>query len=197
MNIWRKSKRNEGWGVKMEIRKIQGATPNLIRMNIEREVEETRFTCEVRSDSNKVTIHNVRLREAKPYCGNHPNACEIGGADRKMKYLEGVDWVSFNDFLNDILDDMEVSASIVSSRIVWIRKGNKRRICYGSHQMEHSDFYIWDYQGEEEDYENWCGKEAPDSIYPLGTPGEYTREDIYCKGSMEYDLDDILEVQHL
>lgn len=163
----------------MEVRKIVGSDVNQLRYEILKAVENSRFTCEIEIRGSKLKILMIRLREKKPYCGNHPNACEIGGGpNRKGNWLEGADWVSWNDLLNDICDDLGVSCSI-SSTVCWIRRGNNRRINYGSHLLSGNfirPVWEWDYVGEECDYEDHVGRFCSPASYPYGTPGEYTRE---------------------
>jgi len=137
----------------------------------------SRFTCDVEpiGYNSRFKVRNVRLRESKIYCGSHPYACDIAGG-RRGKYLEGADWVDFNDQLNDVLDDLEVSAWVRSS-VCEIRFDRRRRVAYDGYLANpYRNEYQWDKKGEVNDYEDWCGKIAPDSLYPEGTPGEYTRE---------------------
>jgi hypothetical protein len=127
----------------------------------------------------EVCLSNFRLKEKKPYCGNHPNGCEFGGpkkkADPARNYLEGVDWVSVNDAVNDLLDSLEIEAD-ASTSVCIVRKGRKRRICYGSHHT--GTQWQWDMDADEENYEDFMGEwlMAPGSDYPVDTPGIYTRE---------------------
>jgi hypothetical protein len=135
----------------------------------------SRFNCRIEVLSkNRIKLRNVRLDAKKRYCGNHPNACEVQGRGRMGNYLEGLDWVEFNDRINDIFDHLNVEANVYTS-VCWIRRGRRRRVCYGSHL--NSGFfgtYVWDRDGEDSDYEDYCGTmNAPDSEFPYGTPGEY------------------------
>lgn len=138
--------------------------------------------------NDAIKIVQVRLKDSKAYCGNHPGSCEIGGAHRKGAYLEGADWVEFNDLINDVLDSLSVSADAATSVCV-IRYGDYRRTHYG---MER-DFWGGDgaiAQWEMEDplhVGNFMGhdpKDIPCSTYPEGTPGMYKRNDsnYYCVG---------------
>lgn len=137
----------------------------------------------------EIHVTNVRLKERKDWCGSHPESCDIQGfkdqrtgeyikeKPRKSKLLEGGDWVDFNDTLNDVLDSMSISAD-VSSAVCIVRKGRERRICYDSFQRANAYRveYEWEKEGHSDDYEDWCGKQAPMSTYPEGTPGNYSRE---------------------
>lgn len=125
---------------------------------------------------NVVDVLDIRLAEAKPYCGNHPDACEVGiGKPRRAKFLEGADWVDFNDRLNDVLDRLDVDADVASA-VCNIRQGRQRRTCYTS-EPTFGRQTQWVKVGSSYDYEDWCGRSgAPASDYPLGTPGSYERE---------------------
>jgi hypothetical protein len=134
---------------------------------------KSRFTAEVEIKGKTVIkIRNIRLRESRKYCGNHPNACELNTPGRKTKYLEGADWVEFNDMINDICDSIGLNARVRTS-VCEVRRGTDRRIRYNSH-MEFIQWQ-WDKIGDDEDYENYIGLNAPDSEYPFGTPGVYQR----------------------
>lgn len=142
----------------------------------------SRFSASMTEEGNRtIKISNVRLRQSKPYCGNHPNACEIGGVDKKARFLEGADWVEFNDLLNDVLDKMGVDANVSSVSCV-IRKGTMRRIHYGSHRLFNQMQWVKD--GDPEDYQGYVGCEfpAPASTFPEGTPGIHTRIAYNCVG---------------
>jgi len=92
-----------------------------------------------------------------------------------MDYLEGADWVEFNDMLNNVCDNLGVSANIASTVCV-IREGSCRRVEYDT--KDYLPGNEWQRHGV---LENWIGKQAPPSDFPRGTPGAYT--DIYfCEG---------------
>ena len=113
-------------------------------------------------------IVGVRLREKKGYCGNHCGPCRLTGRKhKKMKYLEGADWVSFNDMINDVLDELNVSANVFSSHCI-VRKGPRRRMCYyGESGLE---FYK---DADREDYSDRRLKGHEGSDFDWGTPGFY------------------------
>ncbi len=109
-------------------------------------------------------IMTVRLREAKPYCGNHAGPCQVGaGKHKRARTLEGLDWVAWNDMLNDALDEIEHAGDAGSPR-VRIRRDGRRRVEYSG--SGHGD---WDKDGP---YEDWRGKLAPPSRATAGTPGQ-------------------------
>lgn len=160
---------------------VQGISRYDLMVAIKKYMEEhTRFTCEpeVAEDRGRyVKIRNIRLKQKKPYCGNHPAECVGGlfGAERthrKGTWLEGLDWVEFNDHLNDLLDSLYVSANIKSSVCI-LRKGRRRRTHYGMYQQ--GMFNQWKMDEPDDCYEDFCGQAAPMSEWPWGTPGEYHR----------------------
>lgn len=151
---------------------------NLIEAHLNKEFNyESRFKLRiVHVGPSRLKLESVRLRQSKEYCGNHPNECARNeGKPQRRNYLEGTDWVEFNDRINDVLDHLEVDAWVRSS-IVEIRKGRSRRINYTSHFINNFIGYQWDQFGEEDDYEDCIGRYSPASTYPFGTPGEYLRK---------------------
>lgn len=135
---------------------------------IERALASSRFTIDPAiTFEGKATIklRSVRLRQAKPYCGNHAGPCRVGrpSQHRRLRYLEGADWVEFNDLINNVLDQCEVSAKAWTSVCV-IRVGRCRRVEYNGYILNGE----WHKTGKHED---WCGRAAPRSTYPSGTPG--------------------------
>lgn len=141
-----------------------------IQVHINRSRFKANVTYRLSSRAAWINIDTVRLRTSKPYCGNHPDACEIGGSDRKAAYLEGADWVAFNDLLNDVLDDFKADAQVGNS-VVHIRDGLRRRVRYTSETYGRT----WRKRGADEDYRDCTGRVANPSEYPEGTPGEYSR----------------------
>lgn len=118
----------------------------------------------------EVRLFTIRLKTSKDYCGNHPGPCRVtGGRHAKHKYLEGLDWVSFNDMVNDLLDRLDLEADVRSSTC-WIRKGGKRRVSYGMFTglFGHVD---WKHDGDLSEYRDCRLKDAPQTEYPSGTPG--------------------------
>jgi hypothetical protein len=137
-------------------------------------LSHSRFTAEVFIIGKTVIkIKNIRLVEPRKYCGSHPNACELPGAPmRKAKYLEGADWVDFNDMINDILDALAVDANVATA-VCKVRKNRRRRTYYGSHLRGH--FWQWNMDEEDDCYEDFIHRPASNSNYPFGTPGVYER----------------------
>jgi hypothetical protein len=90
-----------------------------------------------------IVVKPVRLREAKPYCGQHPGECQVvlgfERPKRRGRWLEWEDWVDFNNLVNAVLDKMKVKTADVWSvpqealdtgKKMWIRRhglGGRRR----------------------------------------------------------------------
>jgi hypothetical protein len=143
-------------------------------------IDESRFTVRFITKRGKrvkhLKLHEIRLRDKKAYCGNHPAACEIGGGShRKGPWLEGADWVEFNDLVNDVLDGLHISAN-VHTAVCIVRKGKRRRIRYG--YFRHFNQTQWERDEDEDGYEDYLGTWAPNSIFPMGTPGLYLRNGV-------------------
>jgi hypothetical protein len=155
-----------------EIKNAVGANLLTIECYLQRNIGKSRFTAETRLQRNKITIHNVRLREAKHYCGNHPYPCPVSPfgerPHRKGKWLEGADWVAFNDLVNDVLDDLGVSADVASS-VVRLRKGRERCVRYEGYSRGFGGAYEW--VKDSGCFADMIGKPHEVSEYPEGTPG--------------------------
>jgi hypothetical protein len=144
----------------------------------------TRFTVgELRTKQTRtrstLSFHIIRLKESKPYCGNHPAGCEFT-TDRtpaRRNFLEGADWVAFNDLLNDCADSLSLSCNI-SSAFVDIRQGPCRRTYYDADwesMNPHTGIVqLWEKIGLPEHYVDRRGQPATRSDYPEGTPGRDT-----------------------
>ena len=125
-----------------------------------------------------IRIPAVRLFCRKHYHGNGPSQgppMQRCGWTRKraavkVSFLEGGDWVHFNDLLNDFLDHHNVSADVRSKAAI-IRKGRRRRVVY-SRDRHNTD--QWMRTGRPEHYVNCVGHFlVPFSTYPDSTPGLY------------------------
>jgi len=138
-------------------------------------IEKTRFTADITAPSrHNVKIINVRLKAKKEYCGNHPASCEIGNPKhKKARFLEGADWVEFDDWLNDQLDAKSISANI-STASFWVRRGRMRRTLYSHYYLPWGGNAEWS-RDDPDFYSDWCGKDtpAPRAEFPVGTPGIY------------------------
>jgi hypothetical protein len=144
--------------------------------HLARSIAPSRFVCRVRVlDRRTIRLETVRLFAAKYYCGNHPGPCRPGGPrHRRRVYLEGADWVAFNDLVNDVLDRLDVSADVGSH--VAVRHGRRRRIAYHASHADPPTIAEWEPFGAPSDYADHCGRrDAPPSRFPAGTPGIYSR----------------------
>lgn len=137
---------------------------------LRRAIATSRFTARVETERSNITIHDVRLIEKKHYCGNHPLPCPVRAVHvphKRMNFLEGADWVAFNDMVNDVLDALEISANAGSS-LVKIRKGDSRCIEYTPYSLGNG---ANEWQNDSHKFMCCIGKQAPRSQYPNGTPG--------------------------
>lgn len=129
-----------------------------------------------------VKIETVRLDKGKDYCGAHPGPCRalFARKHKKSRCLEGLDWVAFNHFLNDVLDSLAADADVFSfnreslENKYFIRAGRLRRVGY-PYQVEER-FAHWT-QGdvtENGDFADYCGKPNPPlsvNDVDMSTPG--------------------------
>jgi hypothetical protein len=148
-------------------------------------VEASRFTVgRIAWDGDRTVLVGgkndlgVRLRTPRPYCGNHPAACEeqaprVPAGRRNLTFLEGADWIAFNALVNDVLDQMEVNATVRNGGGITIRKDTRRRVRYGHTTVRGwgRTFHNWEPTGSPEDYQDYCGREAPVARFDPGTPG--------------------------
>jgi hypothetical protein len=164
---------------------VKDNTPiGFLALALEDMIEHSRFTADVETkDGSKViNVRNVRLRERKPYCGNHPAACEAFAprVHRRGNWLEGADWVEWNDRINDLLDAHECSAFVRTSVCI-IRRGTLRRTSY-EYTSNGFGRNTW-IKEDPQSMEDCIGVRAPDSWFPQGTPGIYQRDNNYhCIG---------------
>lgn len=179
----------------MKVSIKDGSDVGMVASALEKINDDTRFNLKVEvTGKTVIQLRSIRLKESKVYCGSHPFACDINGG-RRAVYLEGADWVEFNDRVNDVLDNLEVAAK-VKSAVCIIRKGRNRRLAYNGHWLvgwqreglrnvkvfsedplgpnPHPE---WKMDEPDDNYEDWCGHYAPNSWFPEGTPGEYIREE--------------------
>lgn len=154
-------------------------------------IANSRFTAEVDPGRRKVTIRKVRLLKKKLYCGNHPKACElvIHGKHKRLDFLEGADWVEFNDLVNDVLDRMDVECH-VESAVCIVRKGRRRRVEYDANVQQANGNWQWDKDGPDYHYADNCGSTEENqmiSTFPFGTPGIHAVKDYFCVGAHDHD----------
>jgi len=126
-----------------------------------------------RGKRSVVSLHKIRLKHSKGYCGNHPGACALTGdaaPHRRGNWLEGADWVAFHDMVNDMLDAAKVQANVHSAgRRFWIRRGNQRRVRFwGRNLLTRAAEFFPD---EPDSYVVNVGGSGLRSVFPPGTPG--------------------------
>lgn len=135
-----------------------------------------------------IILRRIRLVRAKPYCGQHAGPClrRSPRRERCSSYLEGADWVAFNDMLNDAFNRTRLRVSIWSKGpelgLFFTRLGDRSRIQYSaSHSLLIApELLLWDTGYFEGDFSNkYFGRRRPmpRSVFPAGTPGipEYDR----------------------
>jgi hypothetical protein len=164
---------------------------NDIAWAIQGRIANSRFTAEVETMRRAVKILKVRLRKKKLYCGNHPKACEApgGGKHKRLDYLEGADWVEFNDLINDVLDKLNVECSVATSQCI-LRKGRRRRVEYEANEQFPNGTWKWDMDGPDFHYVDNCGNTEVDKVlskFPFGTPGIDERREYFCVGAHDHD----------
>lgn len=171
--------------------------PGDVRYIVMKMVEASRFTlradCDtLRKNYHGVKVTEVRLKKAKDYCGQHPGPCVNFGfgerKHRKHKFLEGLDWVGFNQMVNDTFDRLKIDCDVFSFNRemrgggkYYIRKGTLRRLKY-PYESVNGIFQLWLPGTVEEDFVDYNGKEPPAIpwyVLDAGTPGYacYTPED--------------------
>lgn len=121
-----------------------------------------------------IYLKPVRLREGKPYCGNHPGECPIGGPPKKTAtYLEWEDWVAFHKLVNATLNRFHTHADVWStpadvSGKMWIRKGTLPRV-------------HWDWTEDMDRY----GRTV--RTWNRGTPDQFKQAKVKVQGPTELD----------
>lgn len=161
-------------------------------------LDRSRFTCDFEqvrvprrrsrkpwAESFGLKISRVRLRIPKLYCGQHAGPCPIRfGGERPHKlgrWLEGSDWVGFDDFLNDVLDRYKVEADVWQKgqdflRPYFLRLGRARRILHPDTWVGRFGVFFqgWECENYPHEFseEHFGSKrDAPRAAYPAGTPG--------------------------
>ena len=149
-----------------------GQTTDLIAGAMRSALSTSRFTAEVIQKRSSVEIRTVRLNYRKDYCGNHPLPCPVRpGKHRKHPvntFLEGADWVGFNDMVNDVLDTLGCVCNCASSHVV-IRKDGKRCVEYDSQPLSNGIDNEW--RRDSGQFKSYISQQAPRAKYPAGTPG--------------------------
>lgn len=165
------------------------STPGLLGSLVEQILLTSRFTAKLEYNMKLgskwgLKISEVRLRNAKDYCGGHPGPCLalFPKKHRRQRFLEGLDWVGFNAMLNDAFDKGSLAADVFSfnreascNGRYFIRRGRLRRTQYPYGQARFGAM-LW--SQTKEDFEtcfaDYCGKPPPPHPWQLldsGTPG--------------------------
>lgn len=164
----------------MILRPLDGLTCEKIVAALRQSEKSSRFVWRIdRRDTPKfkqVHLYEIRLKQAKDNCGQHPGPCILNSKPhRRRTTLEGLDWVGWNDGLNDICDKRGWSVDIWSYNIestegrFFIRRGVERRVRYDCSLRNEFGGLLW--VTDPNSFENWCDRSAPRSVYPSGTPG--------------------------
>lgn len=101
----------------------------------------------------RVELRGVRLLQAKPYCGNHAGPCVLGRPLRSYRYLEGEDWIAFNEIVNDVLDKLKVAALVWSTRVdlldhIDMPRGMKRKLIIRHPMLGRRLHWDWEDKGD-------------------------------------------------
>lgn len=111
-----------------------------------------------------VILKPVRLVKAKPYCGQHPGECVVGGPKKKLKLLEWDDWVAFHGLVNDALDVLKFEADawtnpperLERGSKMFVRRNNRRRVRWDWEETERNQYRavrVWNPGLDESQYE--------------------------------------------
>jgi hypothetical protein len=139
-------------------------SPTLAHGWLTEALQASRFKARLEVNAGDIEVTAVRLKRAKPYCGQHPGPCQLGGPRRSGTWLEWDDWVEFNGLVNDVLDKHSVSALVFSlpqealdkGKQMVVRRGLKRRHKYDWHEgvwRGRSGIRIWNH-GTPDQFEN-------------------------------------------
>ena len=184
----------------MTIEHIGGYDPYVLASDLRQLANSSRFSFEVvlprsASYNQRIELKSIRLKTSKEYCGSHPGACELAFRQHKnRKYLEGADWVQFNDMLNIYMDANQISCVIWSNPVerqnsqrgerLRIRIGMHRRINYDMRPSEGPFFgnATWELNGEIKDFVIADKNLTCYSAFPEGTPGIHVGLNYSCVG---------------
>lgn len=125
----------------MDLNELEGALLrwfNSSRFDIH-EIHRRPYPGHGRFKGGGLTLLRIRRKKGSLHFGFAPNANEApmrtrGWGSReyrpcKVKFLGGLDWIEFNDLLNDFADHHKLNADIGTGQCV-LRRGMKRRIGY-------------------------------------------------------------------
>lgn len=123
-----------------------------------------------------IEMRSIRLRTAKPYCGQHAGPCQVERKLKKMRYLETHDWIDLHKVVNDACDKRGVKADVHTSRVdTWrvkglinkflvrtVEWGGRKRYDYVNDQPNNifgRAHYVFN-PGTKSQFENGCGVES-------------------------------------
>ncbi len=185
------------------------ASGNLAQVEavLRRTLPASRFRCMIqyararyggRGNNSRLALElsAIRLRSAKPYCGQHAGPCRVTFPRRHKVgcWLEGADWVGWGDMLNDFCDRARIKADIWSHgaefyKPYFVRRGAARRTCHHSIKAcrlggfgklvrcdwdDPKGFEVWDWDESRAEFSTahfGVKRDAPRSVFPDGTPG--------------------------
>jgi len=100
---------------------------------LDRELEKRGIECNVQTDTTRIDLLRCRLTYdfVDDYGYNlSPRLTPSGERQRRGRVLNWYDWVDFNETINDVMDNMRVSANVTSSDLYGgrfiIRRGRDR-----------------------------------------------------------------------
>ncbi len=64
-----------------------------------------------------IEMRSIRLRKAKPYCGQHAGPCQIERKLKMSRCLETNDWIALHKLVNDAHDKCHVKSDIHTTRV--------------------------------------------------------------------------------
>jgi len=105
------------------------------------------------ADRKRGVIHlnEIRLKEAKYFRGCAPEFEEwrLARPCKRAHFLEAADWIEWNDLLNDLLDELDCPADVLSRACV-VRKGRLRRTRYDTLEDKYGIQSQWEKAGSKE-----------------------------------------------
>jgi hypothetical protein len=117
--------------------------------------------------SLRVELRGVRRHTKKKHGGFGPDPAAARA--RMSDCLDWLDWVAFNDLVNDALDGFGFYAHVYAPAVVWARRGYHRRVAYRCYSYAPAGgvwgrYYRWEPVGRPNDY-------VDDSANQIVTPG--------------------------
>jgi hypothetical protein len=154
------------------------------RLLFDRQRVSQRISAKPYAESFALRLLQIRLKNKKYYCGQHPGPCPINRIFAPPPHplchlLEGLDWVSLDDMVNDILDRHSIEALVWShgtefDRKFFIRRHQQRRTNYPMRLFRYPDVWAWETHQSLAEWDSshfGVSNDATRSRYPEGTPG--------------------------